>query len=148
MKNTPSNNKLKDRWKLTEKDIQHIIYLFHSRAWPKNRIARKYHIDHTTVIYHIKKHAKLNGIVLPSRSMREVPTDRDLFKGDDDEEYVNRGGSYDDYLNKDRIIQLQKQDDCMHTQYILCTYKCRLCGKMHTEEIISSDIKLKLKGHP
>lgn len=147
MQNTLKKPKEKERWKLSANDIQNILFLFYEREWAKNRIARKYKVDHTTIIYHVRKHAKANGIMLKTKHVDEcedvhieMPDDTD-FDGDK----ITKGFSYDEYVSKDRIIQMNKQAECAHSMLVICTYKCRGCGKMHSEEISSEDIAGKLK---
>lgn len=127
---------MKTKWKLKPNEISKILSLFYDEGWCKNDIAKKFHVDHSTIHYHIKKSESENGFISNVRVKRPrqystLPDDNIDFDG----EVINRGMNYADYLEKERMKQIEKQFHCQHISY-LCTYKCTGCGKMHTEEIL------------
>lgn len=131
----------KQKWKLDETQIQKISVLFFDRKWSKSRIAKHLSVDHTTVIYHINKYLELRKSFKknkpkPVEAFVEIKKSKyhSLLQAEEDEP-VNAGMDYEDYLDVQRARDVIKQDACDH-QKVIFTYKCTDCGKLHTGEMI------------
>lgn len=57
--------------KLTVKDIKRILYLRGSLKWSLSKIGKKYHIDHSSVLYQIRKY-KNGGIVSTAKKVNNT----------------------------------------------------------------------------
>ena len=131
----------KTKWKLSAEKIEQIFILYYENGWSKNDIAKEMDVDHSTIHYHIKRHqnnSDLMGILnierrIINRTKRVIPDLVDDF--DFDGSKINRGMTYQDYLDQDRLRTLARQAECRHGKLYTTTFKCSECGKMHTEQV-------------
>jgi hypothetical protein len=89
---------MKHGWKLTREQIDNIISLCR-QGNSKLSIAKKFKINHATVIYHIKHRDKLeNRVVIVTTTTvtraPELPPER---------EKLNKGHNYIDYIIRDKL---------------------------------------------
>ena len=134
-------NTNKQKWKLDEIQIQRISVLFFDKKWTKSKIAKHLNVDHTTVIYHLNKYLELKKIFKKNKPkpiepfvQKKVSKYHALLQAEENEP-INQGMDYEDYLDNQRARDIEKQYNCSH-QKVIYTYKCTECGKLHTGEMI------------
>lgn len=145
------NTNNKEKWKLSDTQIQYILKLYFDNGWKKSRIARKIGVDHTTVIYHINKHLEFKKCFSKKKKVVAetfVPIKRKVHPliEQEENEPINMGLNYEDYLDIDRQRLLVKQSQCGHN-VVVCTYRCTDCGKVHTKEFfVDKSVSMALSG--
>jgi len=111
--------------KLTQNDIQEILILA-KQHWPKSKIARKFHVQHSAIIYHINKNKRVVVRCKLKQSFTgvgELPV----------VEYEPK--TYEEYRYEEDMRILKKQSECKHQECIE-TIRCKCCGKVTYEDIL------------
>ena len=107
--------------KLTQDNIAEIIKLAGEHI-NKSEIGRRFHIDHSTVFYHLQKHAPTTLIKV------KIPQPKrccDIYNTE--YEAIPKAKSYADYIEAEQMRKQRRQETCCHKEYVV-TVHCKCCG--------------------
>lgn len=113
--------------RLSQDQVAQILILA-EKGEPKKAIARRFHIDHSTVFYHIKRHSGKPLIKVDLTGLPPAPPPLN----DADDCFCNneRPKDYQDYIRTEEDRKLELQTLCKHRGELMITIRCRGCGKI------------------
>lgn len=122
------------RAKLTKSKIKNILKLA-DEHWKNSAIARKYHIDHSTVFYHIDKARRAIVSVKidpPADQCEHYIAGLSNVSSFNDDVIIPINSkvpqkNYSDFVNQSEIRRIKKQETCKH-QTFQVTVACKCCG--------------------